>query len=92
MTKGKHWGANTAYINVTVRADVKEAMEELRVRRCQQAGGYINLGLLFTEAALILLKREGISPDVDEGGNPRKAVVKRGPASTGRKRRETAVA
>ena len=73
-------------INMIMRVDIKKAMDQLRAKRCRIVHSNVSLGRLFGEAALMLLESEGI-PLSDAA-----PVVKRGPASTGRKRRETAVA
>lgn len=83
------WDRYDMRINMLMRRDIKEAMEVLRARRSRKAGGYISLGRLFGEAGLMLLKREGIPVLVEEEDDP---AAPKPPSSTGRKRRETAVA
>jgi hypothetical protein len=56
---------NTERTGLSIRSDIKAAMEKLRIYRCRESGGYVSLGCVFGEAALLLLEREGI--DLNSG-------------------------
>lgn len=55
-----HFVKSTERTGISIRADIKQAMEVLRIRRCQNEGCYVSLGKLFGEAALMLLEMEGV--------------------------------
>lgn len=63
----------TERTGLSLRTDIKAAMEKLQQQRSQQGGGYVSLGWLFSEAALLLLEHEGIEL---EPVTPRKAPAK----------------
>jgi hypothetical protein len=55
-------------VNLTIRADIKAAMETLRARKHRIGGGYVSLGTVFGEAALLLLEQEGMPIDPPPDG------------------------
>jgi hypothetical protein len=59
----QEWNANTVRLNCTIRADIKEAMERLALKRNRIEGGYVGLGRVLGEAAMMLLEKEGITLD-----------------------------
>jgi hypothetical protein len=61
------WEANTDRLNCKIRADIKAALLLLAAKRHRAEGGYVGLTRVITEAALLLLEREGIAiPDPSE--------------------------
>ena len=76
------WQANTERLNCKIRADVKLALMELAAKRHRTEGGYVGLTRVINEAALLLLKQEGIElPDAELAPlplrKPAKSVARR---------------
>jgi hypothetical protein len=88
------WEAFTVRLNLQMRTDIKDAMEELRARRHRAEGGYVSLGRVYAEAALLLLESEGISIATDESGKARKplALPAPKPAKSDTRRKRGAIA
>lgn len=68
---------NTERTGLSIRIDIKAAMEELRKRRVFECGGYVSLGMVFGEAALLLLDQEGISLESAPAPKPVKSEQRR---------------
>jgi hypothetical protein len=79
---------NMVRCNLYLRSDVRDAMEVLRRRWHKTEGAYVTLGRIFGEAAMLLLRREGMpledDPTVRKTGLP----AGRPPRSVERRRLE----
>jgi hypothetical protein len=75
---------NMVRCNLRLRSDVRDAMEALR-DRWQEDGTYVSLGRVFSEAAKMLLRREGMSLD-DDPMPTRKMALRAKPPKTERRR------
>jgi hypothetical protein len=60
------WIADTVRLNCTIRTDIKLAMEKLAAKKHRFEGGYVGLGRVFAEAAILLLEKEGMPLDLSE--------------------------
>jgi hypothetical protein len=49
-----------ARLTVYIRPDVKDGMRNLQVKRLREGSGYVSLGQIFAEGAILLLDREGM--------------------------------
>jgi hypothetical protein len=73
--------ADIVRISFYVPPDLKAAMDELAQKRWREEGSYVSLGRVFSEAARLLLRREGIvissAPDEVPLPKPVKSLVRR---------------
>jgi uncharacterized protein (DUF1778 family) len=75
------WSANTARLNCKIRPDIKAALEALAAKWHQQECGQVGLTRVIYEAAVMLLRREGIvlkePPATAPVVRPTKTLVRR---------------
>jgi hypothetical protein len=52
---------STERCTIYLRSDIKAALRDLCVKKGQEDGGYISLGQMLNNAALLLLAEEGVN-------------------------------
>jgi hypothetical protein len=71
------WGANTQRLNCKIRPDIKAALEDLAEKWRRAEGGHVGLTRVIYEAAMMLLRREGIDIASEPPERPVTPVARR---------------